>query len=103
MMPAHVQAWDSGVNIWNATGYGCSLWADWISPDASGDGIVDDAYLIDGGTSKINLPLAVSVTITSPADGFVTGENNVDISGTAVSYFGVDHLTWYNAANGEVR
>jgi parallel beta-helix repeat protein len=97
--PEHVQAWDSGTNFWNDTTYG-NLWADWTSPDADGDGIVDEAYLIDGGTSKDLLPLAISVAITSPADGFVTGETSVDISGTAVSYFGVDHLTWHNAATG---
>ncbi len=96
--PAHVQAYDSGENFWNDTEYG-NLWADWTSPDSNGDGIVDEAYLIDGGASKDLLPLAVSVAITSPADGFATGETSVDISGTALSYFGVDHLTWHNAAN----
>lgn len=97
--PAKVQAFDDGTNFWNDTTYG-NLWADWTSPDADGDGIVDEAYLIDGGANNDLLPLAVSVAITSPADGFVTGETSVDISGTAVSYFGVDHLTWHNAATG---
>lgn len=97
--PMRVQAYDDGNNYWNATDYG-NLWADWASPDSNGDGIVDEAYLIDGGTNMDLLPLAVSVAISSPVDGFFTGETSIDISGTAVSYFGVDHLTWHNAANG---
>ena len=97
--PMWVQAYDDGSNHWNATDYG-NLWADWTSPDVNGDGIVEEAYLIDGGANNDLLPLAVSVAITSPADGFVTGETSVDISGTAVSYLGVDHLTWHNAATG---
>jgi len=96
--PAKVQAWDSGTNFWNDTGHG-NLWGDWTSPDTNGDGIVDNAYLINGGANMDHLPLAVSVAITSPANGSFTSETNVDITGIATSYFGVDHLTWHNAAN----
>lgn len=92
-----VQAYDDGSNLWNATGHG-NLWGDWASPDANGDGIVDEEYLIDGGTNKDLLPLAVSMSILSPADGVVTGDANMGISGIAVSYFGVAQVTWYNAA-----
>jgi len=97
--PDHVQAYDDGGNFWNDTEFG-NLWGDWTTPDANVDGIVDEAYLVVGGTNKDLMPLAVSVVIDAPTDGFATGESSVDISGTAVSYFGVDHLIWHNAATG---
>ncbi len=97
--PAKVQAFDDGTSFWNATGYG-NLWGDWTTPDSNGDGIVDEGYLIDGGANKDLLPLAVGMSILSPADGVVTGDANVGISGIAVSYFGVAQVTWHNAATG---
>jgi len=97
---AHVQAYDDGTNFWNHTTYG-NLWGDWTSPDANGDGIVDVVYSIDGGNSKDYNPLALSLVITSPADVFATRTASVNLLGTANSYFGLDLVTWYNAATSE--
>jgi parallel beta-helix repeat protein len=98
--PRWVQAYDDGSNHWNATGHG-NLWADRTSPDDDWDGIVDEAYVIDGGEAKDCLPLSISVAILSPTDGFVTKDDSVGIQGNAVSYFGAAQVTWYNAATGE--
>jgi len=98
--PAHVQAYDSGVNFWNDTTYG-NRWGDWTSPDANGDGFVDDPYAIDGGTNQDHYPLAVSLMIISPIDGFATKGTSVELSGTATSFFGVSRVTWYNVVTGE--
>ena len=53
--PTHVQAYDDGTNNWWNTsgtphGYG-NYWSDLTTPDANGDGIVDDPfdYIIAGG------------------------------------------------------
>ncbi|NLX46793.1 MAG: hypothetical protein GXY70_01275, partial [Euryarchaeota archaeon] len=86
-------------NFWNDTTYG-NLWADRTSPDAESDGIVDEPYLIDGGDAKDYLPLAISLAVLSPVNGLVTGNASVEISGNAVSYFGVSQVTWYNDATG---
>ena len=97
--PAHVQAYDSGANLWNDTEHG-NLWGDWTSPDLDGDGIVDDEYLIDGGMGMDTMPLAVSIVITSPAEGVTTDSANIALSGTAISFFEVVQVTWYNAITG---
>ena len=56
-----VQAYDSGTNYWNTTsGYG-NYWYEWANNndtnDQNNDGIVDWAYIIDGGTAKDYYPL----------------------------------------------
>lgn len=96
---SHVQAFDDGLNCWNLSSNG-NFWSDWTSPDLDGDGIVDEAYLIDGGTGKDMMPLAVSIVITSPAEGAATEDANVGLSGTAISFFGVVQVKWYNTATG---
>ncbi len=63
----HTQAYDDGVNYWNTTGnphgYG-NFWYDWQSPDSDGDGIVDNAYKLDGATgSQDYYPLTASVAV----------------------------------------
>ncbi len=56
-----VQAYDAATNYWNtSSGFG-NYWYDWANNndtnDANGDGIVDWAYIIDGGTAKDHYPL----------------------------------------------
>ncbi len=58
-----VQAYDAGANYWNTTsGYG-NYWYEWANNndtnDQNSDGIVDWAYIIDGGTAKDYYPLKV--------------------------------------------
>jgi len=94
-----VQAYDGGENSWDTGSFG-NLWGDWTSPDTNGDGIVDVPYAIDGGSNQDNHPLAISVDITDPANGSVVTDPIAEISGTAVSYFGVSTITWHNQATG---
>ena len=77
-----VQAYDSGTtNIWNTvnknypyngaiyTNYTGNYWDDRTAPDADGDGIVDTAYALDGGTGAmdsyplVTLPWTFNITI----------------------------------------
>ncbi len=96
---SHVQAFDDGANQWNSSIHG-NYWNDWLSPDTNGDGFVDEAYLIDGGNSKDHLPLALSLVITSPVDGFATSASDIELTGTTVSYFGAAQISWYNTVTG---
>ncbi|MHC1679657.1 MAG: NosD domain-containing protein [Methanomassiliicoccales archaeon] len=79
-----VQGYDSGVNRWNSTAYGNS-WGDWLKPDANGDGIVDIAYPIDGGSNQDRLPIAAMdpVVILHPTEGGTVNVSTVIVSGTA--------------------
>ncbi len=56
-----VQARDTGSNQWD-NGYpsGGNYWNDWTSPDANGDGFVDNPYAISGGSNKDNWPFVMS-------------------------------------------
>ncbi|MBN1677364.1 MAG: right-handed parallel beta-helix repeat-containing protein [Candidatus Thermoplasmatota archaeon] len=60
---SHVQAYDpSSDNRWNSTiGYG-NYWSDWTTPDVDpADGVVDQPYIIDGGSgAKDNYPLTTA-------------------------------------------
>jgi len=46
---SHIQAYDGGANYWNSTTKG-NYWQDWRGPDNDDDGIVDEPYIIDGGS-----------------------------------------------------
>lgn len=51
---------NSGKNFWNTSTEG-NYWSDWTSPDANGDGIVDNPYLLGGGmNAKDFYPLTAS-------------------------------------------
>ena len=79
-----VQGYDDGGNRWNSSTLG-NQWGDWIGPDANGDGFVDAAYLIDGGSSQDELPIATTspVIILNPIEGEVVNVSTVIVSGTA--------------------
>jgi len=79
-----VQGYDSGVNRWNSTAYGNS-WGDWLKPDTNGDGFVDTAYPIDGGSNQDRLPIAAMdpVVILHPTEGETVNVSTVIVSGTA--------------------
>ncbi|NPA74931.1 MAG: hypothetical protein GXO25_02475 [Euryarchaeota archaeon] len=67
---SNVQAYDAGTgNQWNIS-YEGNYWHDWTTPDANGDGIVDNPYAIDGtANSEDKLPLVhrTAVPELSPA------------------------------------
>ncbi len=68
---AHIQAYDAGSNnYWNSTsGYG-NYWSDWTSPDANGDGIVDNPYKIDGSAGAYDYyPLTTPVIVPEFSTG----------------------------------
>lgn len=79
-----VQGYDDGANRWNSSTLG-NQWGDWIGPDANGDGYVDIAYLIDGGSHQDLLPIATTspVIILNPIEGEVVNDSTVIVSGTA--------------------
>jgi parallel beta-helix repeat protein len=95
-----IQAYDDGTNFWNGTANG-NLWSDWTAPDANGDGIVDEPYLINGGSSRDQMPLAMGLVITSPIDGFATTESDIYLNGALFSYLGATQVSWSNAATGD--
>ncbi len=81
--PSKVQGWDDGNNLWNSTSFG-NRWADWPDPDANGDGIVDSAYRLEGGSNYDQLPIAATfVLIQQPMEGKTVNTSMVIVSGTA--------------------
>ncbi len=87
---SYVQAYDNGVNIWNASSYG-NYWSDWTTPATNHDGIVDSPYIIAGGSNKDYLPLTTAptlpyVTINAPVGGSVVRTPTVLVTGTANPY-----------------
>jgi hypothetical protein len=60
----HNQAIDNGVNsTWYKGGIG-NYWSDWVSPDANGDGIVDNPYPIPGtGRAVDRYPMTTQIVI----------------------------------------
>jgi parallel beta-helix repeat protein len=52
------QAYDEGSNWWDFGDMpeGGNFWDDWTSPDANGNGIVDDPRVISGGSCQDNYP-----------------------------------------------
>jgi len=97
----HVQANDTGSNSWSTGAYG-NYWADWVSPDENNDGIVDLEYHLDGNSAnQDHYPLAITLDIVSPASGSAQSDLRATVSGIGRSvYFGIDEMTWYNAATG---
>ncbi|OPY32677.1 MAG: Periplasmic copper-binding protein (NosD) [Methanomassiliicoccales archaeon PtaU1.Bin124] len=100
---AHIQAYDLGTNNWNSTTEG-NYWADWTTPDANSDGIVDNVYNIAGGSNHDHYPLIATslpfVTILAPSAMSYTKSASVSISGIAAAYSGIDSINWYNKATG---
>jgi len=96
----HVQAYANGPVNMDSGSYG-NYWADWVSPDENNDGIVDNYYYIDGTSNYDRYPLAITLDIVSPASGSAQSDLVAMVSGEGRSiYFGIDELTWYNAATG---
>jgi len=62
---SHIQVRDeTGTNYWNNSEKG-NYWSDWTGPDNNHDGIVDAAYILDGGAgAKDYYPLANPVVVT---------------------------------------
>ncbi|MHC1710496.1 MAG: NosD domain-containing protein [Methanomassiliicoccales archaeon] len=78
-----VQGYDSGNNLWNSTSNG-NRWGDWSEPDANGDGFVDVAYKMDGGSNHDQKPIALTyVQILQPSDGETVNTSTVIVSGIA--------------------
>jgi len=91
-----VQAYDSSSNQWNTTTYG-NRWSTWTTPDADGNGIVDNAYLLDGGSGATDhYPLAnVTFNITRPSTTYnETTSSIADLSGWAIDGRGVSTVVW---------
>jgi parallel beta-helix repeat protein len=83
----HPQCADTGVgNHWSTESYG-NYWSDWTTPDANGDGIVDNPYSIAEGSGMDNYPL---VNISIPA----TTVPGVPTGVTATAGNGQVNLTW---------
>ncbi len=95
---ANIQAFDDSVNSWNNATIG-NYWGDWTAPDANKDGIVDSPYVIAGGVSADNGPMALTVKILSPASNLYTNSTTAVLSGTTSGYVRA-YVTWYNAAAG---
>ena len=95
----HVQAFDDGTNDWNIV-YG-NLWSDWLTPDADGNGIVDNSYELDGEDVNQDFhPLSTIVKVTSHTSGAFVKDLSITISGSSVCYFGISYITWQNEATG---
>ncbi|MGA1819706.1 MAG: right-handed parallel beta-helix repeat-containing protein [Thermoplasmatota archaeon] len=81
--PSHIQARDDSTdNEWDSGGFG-NHWSDWKTPDADGNGIVDDPYLIFGDENFDNRPLADSpvMVISEPLElKAVPGDSMVMLS-----------------------
>ncbi|MGA1793506.1 MAG: right-handed parallel beta-helix repeat-containing protein [Thermoplasmatota archaeon] len=81
--PSHIQARDDSTdNDWDSGGFG-NYWSDWQTPDADGNGIVDDPYLIFGDENFDNRPLTDNpvVVISEPmALKAVPGDSMVALS-----------------------
>ncbi|HEY3419639.1 MAG TPA: fibronectin type III domain-containing protein [Methanomassiliicoccales archaeon] len=78
---SHIQAYTDGAGLWNSSSFG-NFWSDWIAPDANKDGIVDNQYLIDGGTGAADrLPLTSCIGL------------HLEISGPSQALNG-DDITW---------
>jgi parallel beta-helix repeat protein len=74
------QAYDIGSN----NNYSYNYWNEWTEPDFEGNFIVDDPYVIDGGTNQDDFPLikrtdTISPVIESPLD-IVIYEDSVGYS-----------------------
>lgn len=104
------QCRDDGNNTWSASRFEGSggtegnYWSDWQSPDANGDGIVDDPYVLSGnavdghplaGLSDVQAPY---LTILTPEDGsnhsydaFVLSWEAMD-NRSGISLYGVEVL-----------
>jgi parallel beta-helix repeat protein len=98
--PMHVQAFDDGTsNRWN-TGARGNHWADWTTPDANADGIVDVSYLIDGGTGATDLyplvlavkPVTLTTVVATPSPVSVVRNATQAFSAQGYSQYG-DLLT----------
>jgi len=94
-----VQASDAGTNQWSS-GVRGNLWGDWTSPDVNGDGIVDQPYLIGGGVSQDEFPIALSVVIRVPASVSYTNGSISLVAGSAYFAIGLSSIAWRNTANG---
>jgi parallel beta-helix repeat protein len=88
---SHIQSNDTGVdNHWNTSSYG-NYWSDWKTPDANGDGIVDNPYSICDGSSKDYYPLTTTTipgkTVPSAPTGMTAtiGDRIVSLSWGAPS------------------
>ncbi|MGA1872228.1 MAG: right-handed parallel beta-helix repeat-containing protein [Thermoplasmatota archaeon] len=81
--PTRIQAKDDSTdNDWDREGSG-NHWTDWTGPDADGDGIVDEPYLIFGDENFDNRPLTRSpvVVISEPLDLVaIPGDGSVELS-----------------------
>ena len=63
--PLHVQANDTtGTNFWNTSTEG-NYWSDWTGPDNNHDGIVDSAYILDGGAGAQDYHPLANPTVVS--------------------------------------
>ncbi len=85
---------DSGTNLWSWNGYG-NYWADWTSPDADLDGVVDDPYVIDPKTPisdefpLVNMPECPYFIPSAPEDLYsVPDVGKVTIGWSAPYYDG---------------
>lgn len=93
---AHIQAYDEGGNDWNSVARG-NYWTDWTSPDANHDSIVDVDYVIAGGDSLDEMPMAASDLYSPPKVGDIDGYV-IDSEGTVIS--GV--IVWLSGGQGTV-
>ena len=100
------QAYDDNDNTWNNATTG-NYWGDWQSPDANHDGIVDNPYIIDGGSgAQDDLPMVMnyhnstmSITIVYPSSLAYTNVSTATVSGTAIDDgYAIESVTWYNHA-----
>ena len=95
---AHMQAFDTGSNAWSVGGYG-NCWLD-LQTDSNGDGMVDSAYVIAGGSAVDDHPVRMNITVSWPSTVTTyTNLSEVNITGAAIDGIGISKVVWLNSNN----
>ena len=93
----------AGENYFNTSTEG-NFWSEWTAPDADGNGIVDNPYVLDGNASVIDYyPLTtrweISLRVSAPQSTFVNTTINISIHVTSARNLSALHL-YYSPPGG---